>query len=271
MEQQIAMGTMDGRKMSSYTIHPYGCALFVCTDGYARLSVNHRPFVLRRGDLCVCTSDVFLSMVRTSGHFSARYLFLPEAIFNTVYYQITNMSLWEFLLQNPILRLSPQQGKAFGEWLDMADWTIRCTRENVAWETITTMTCSLFRIIDDQLRDWYDNASYVSKDSGWTITVKFFNLLYKHYKEHRNVEFYADQMHISADYLNKVIRRVYGSAPKKFINDQLVEDIKFRLAHTGQSIKEISRQLHFEDTSYFCRFFRKQTGLSPMAFKQAQR
>mgnify|MGYP004575167609 CR=1 len=43
---------------------------------------------------------------------------------------------------------------------------------------------------------------------------------------------------------------------------------KFRIVHTTQSIKEISQLLHYEDTSYFCRFFRKQTGVSPMEYRK---
>lgn len=163
-----------------------------------------------------------------------------------------------------------EQQQALGAWTALIDWTVGHTRESVCRETVATMACNLFRSIDDQLSDLYDKETAVCKDTGWSITVQFFALLYKYYKEHHNVEFYAYKMHISADYLNKAVRRVNGEAPKKFINEQLTEDIKFRLSHTGQSVKEISRHLHFEDTSYFCRFFRKQTGLSPLAFRWAQ-
>ncbi len=130
------------------------------------------------------------------------------------------------------------------------------------------MACNLFKAIDDQSADLHEKSEFVSKNSDWRISVRFFTLLYKHYKEHHNIGFYADRMNISSDYLNKAVRRIYGVAPKKFINEQLTEDIKFRLTHTGQSVKEMSQALHFEDTSYFCRFFRKQTGVSPTTFKE---
>lgn len=132
---------------------------------------------------------------------------------------------------------------------------------------VTFMTCNLFRAIDSQLQNIYNKVAFVSKNSAWTISVKFFTLLYKHYKEHRTIDFYADKLNISADYLNKAVRQIYGVAPKRFINDQLTEDIKFRLMHTDQSIKEMARDLRFDDTSYFCRFFRKQTGCSPQEYR----
>jgi len=269
MEQKIEIGTMDSRSIAScQTVHPYGCFLLLCTDGYARLSINRQPHTLRKGGLCVLTSEVFLSFVRVSWHFSARYLILPEATFNPVYYQISNMTLWRFLQQHPVLRLLPHQSLAFEELLNLVDWTVCHTREEVCQEVVSAMACNLFKTIDDQLADLHEKSEFVSKNSNWRISVRFFTLLYKHYKEHHNIGFYADRMNISSDYLNKAVRRIYGVAPKKFINEQLTEDIKFRLTHTGQSVKEMSQALHFEDTSYFCRFFRKQTGVSPTTFKE---
>lgn len=268
MEQNIRIGTLDNSQKAFSTIHPYGCILLRCLNGFASVSINRQPYVLRKGELCVLTSDVFLSFVRTSCHFSADYLYMPDAMFNTVYYQITNMSLWEFLLQNPILQLSALQSEAFDKWKKLIEWTILHTQESIGRGIATNMVCNLFKVIDDQLTNLYDKKEYIAKDSGWAITVRFFALLYKHYKEHRNVEFYAGQMSITADYLNKVVRRKYGVSPKKVINDQLVEDIKFRLIHTTQFVKEISAVLHFEDTSYFCRFFRKQVGVSLVEFRK---
>ncbi len=268
MGQDIELRNITGEALASRTIHPYGCVILRCVDGYARLSVNHQQYALRKGELCIITSDVFLSFVSVSRHFSAKSISFPEALFNTVYYRVTNMAIWDFLFQNPVLRLSGQQAAAFDEWLSLINWTIGNTAESVYWEIITSMACALFSVIDDQLTDIYGKAERVSKDARWAIIVRFYTLLYKHYKEFRNVKFYADELNISTDYLNKVIRRIYGVSPKRLINEQLTEDIKFRLAHTDQSIKEISQHLHFEDSSYFCRYFRKQTGVSPMAYRK---
>ena len=267
MDQQIEVGAMDCRSGAMRTIHPYGCVLLRCVGGYARLSINHKPYIFRRGELCVLTSDVFMSVQRVSGDFFAHYISLPEVVFNSVYYQVSNMSLWEFLLQHPILRLSREQSLAFDGWRNMVAWTVNSATENVQLEIVTSLSCSLFRAVDDQLAARYDTLTHAPKNACWNITVKFFTLLYKHYREQRSVEFYADKLNISADYLNKAIRRVYGISPKKFINEQLTEDIKFLLTHTEQSVKEIAQSLHFDDVSYLCRFFRKQTGLSPMEMR----
>lgn len=269
MEQKIEYGMYDSQSMASLTIHPYGCVLLRCVEGYARLSINHEPYLLRKGDICVLTSDFFMSAIRVSSNFSARHLFLPESVFNSVYYQITNMSLWGFLLQNPVLRPDDGQRKAFDEWLDLLEWTVSNVGCDSPHDIVTSMTCNLFRAIDSQLQNIYNNVEFVSKNSVWTISVKFFTLLYKHYKEHRSVDFYADKLNISADYLNKAVRQIYGVAPKRFINEQLAEDIKFRLMHTDQCVKEMARDLHFEDPSYFCRFFRKQAGCSPQEYRHS--
>lgn len=83
------------------------------------------------------------------------------------------------------------------------------------------------------------------------------------------MEFYASAMNISADYLTKACRRVYGTSAKKLINEQITEELKFLLANTGKTISEMASDLNFEDSSYLCRFFRRETGMSPVEFRNA--
>lgn len=271
MKQKIEVGSLDSQAMVSKMMHPYGCILLRCIDGYARLSINHHLYLLRRGEVCILTSDLFLSVERVSEHFSARYIFLPEEIFNFVYYQVTKMSLWYFLLQNPVLHLTQPQRRAFGCWMDLMEWTVHYIGENLHEEIAGKMACNLFNAIDDQLAAscQYSKQESHNKNAGWNISVKFFTLLYQHYKEQRNIDFFAKKMNISPDYLTKVINSIYGTSPKRLINEQLTEDIKFRLSHTSQTIKEIANKLHFDDSSYFCRFFRKQTGCSPLEYRNS--
>ncbi|MDE6451201.1 MAG: helix-turn-helix transcriptional regulator, partial [Odoribacter sp.] len=79
--------------------------------------------------------------------------------------------------------------------------------------------------------------------------------------------FYANALHITPDYLNKVCRRVYGLSPKMLIEQQLVVEMKSYLTDTHLSVSDIAVRLNFEDVSYMCRFFRRLVGCSPLAFR----
>jgi AraC-like DNA-binding protein len=65
-----------------------------------------------------------------------------------------------------------------------------------------------------------------------------------------------------------VVRRVSGQTAKKLIEQETVDEIKHTLLHTQLTAKEISAQFHFPNTSSFCRFFTRHTGVTPQEFQK---
>lgn len=105
------------------------------------------------------------------------------------------------------------------------------------------------------------------RDRAWAIVCRFWLLLGRHSACERSVGFYANALHITSDYLNKVCRRTCGASPKSMIDQQLAVEIKSLLADTQMTVAEIAGRLHFEDASYMCRYFRRMTGMSPIEFR----
>ena len=57
-------------------------------------------------------------------------------------------------------------------------------------------------------------------------------------------------------------------SPKEVLDRQTVTEIKTYLVNTDATIKGIAGELHFNDVSYMCRYFRKITGMSPIDFRK---
>lgn len=96
------------------------------------------------------------------------------------------------------------------------------------------------------------------------IVTKFKNLIYKHAKTERTVSFYANQLALTPNYLNIVLKSVTGKNASSHIFDYLMNESRYLLIHTKLSLKEVAFELGFSDQSYFTRFFRKQTGFNPL-------
>lgn len=84
------------------------------------------------------------------------------------------------------------------------------------------------------------------------------------------VKDYAKALNVNPSYLSACIREVSGQSAKKHLNEQLLIIAKCQLVHTQQSIANISFRLGFESPSYFTRFFKKQVGITPVAFREHQ-
>ena len=94
-------------------------------------------------------------------------------------------------------------------------------------------------------------------------------LVAEHYREARDVAFYAQQMRVTTKYLSQITRRLTDKSPKQVISDYLMREVERDLISTSLTIQEIAYQYGFETQSLFCKFFRNQRGCSPTAFRNS--
>lgn len=96
----------------------------------------------------------------------------------------------------------------------------------------------------------------------------FMMLMERDYKLSRDVNYYASLMNITSKYLTNIVRQVTGHTPKVIIDQYVILQAKMQLKRTSQSIKEIAWEYHFADVSFFCRYFKKHTGLTPQEIRK---
>ena len=98
----------------------------------------------------------------------------------------------------------------------------------------------------------------------------FKRLLEENYTVQHSVQFYASQLALSPRTLSDIASRYSGKTASEVVKDRLLLEAK-RLIYSGQlSVKEIAAALGFEDAAYFSRFFTKNMGVSPQAFRQSK-
>ena len=81
---------------------------------------------------------------------------------------------------------------------------------------------------------------------------------------------YAARMNVTPNYLNALCKKKSGKSAGELIRQRILLEAKRLLAHTKLSASEIAYKLNFQDNSYFGRFFKKSTGLTPEGFRQKQ-
>lgn len=99
------------------------------------------------------------------------------------------------------------------------------------------------------------------------IIDNFYVLISKYATQQRNVKFYAEKLHLTPQYLTTVLKSETGKSILQWIDHVVMIHAKSFLKSSNLSVKEISNELHFGDTSLFCRYFKKHTGISPKGFR----
>jgi len=97
----------------------------------------------------------------------------------------------------------------------------------------------------------------------------FGSLLSQQFRSHREVQYYADQLHVSPNYLNALCRRQLGKTASSFVQERVLLEARRLLRHTDATVAQIADTLGFEDASYFSRYFRKYAGLTAEGFRAA--
>ena len=100
------------------------------------------------------------------------------------------------------------------------------------------------------------------------VLQEFYALVTRHFREEHFVAFYARELAISEQYLSRIVRRGTGKSVGQILNDLLTMEASTLLDTTKESIGEIALRLGFSDTPGFCKFFRRQTGLTPLGFRK---
>lgn len=84
----------------------------------------------------------------------------------------------------------------------------------------------------------------------------------------RKASDYAESLSIHVNHLNHVVREATGKTTTVLIAERMVAEAKALLKHTDLSIAEIAYCLGFEYPNYFNNFFKKNTGLTPLAVRK---
>jgi len=98
--------------------------------------------------------------------------------------------------------------------------------------------------------------------------AKFNMLIDEFFREEKFVAFYADKLHISANYLNILCKKNLKVSATQLIQQRVATEAKRLLQTTDQSVKEIAFELGFTDHAYFTNFFKSQTGMAPSVFRE---
>jgi len=103
--------------------------------------------------------------------------------------------------------------------------------------------------------------------AGHGLVSRFYKLVGTHFSTQRKVSDYACMLSVSANHLNKVVKEVTGRTASDCIREMLVQEAKLLLLHTDKSVAEIGYQLEFSGPASFNRFFKAETGETPMTFR----
>ena len=97
---------------------------------------------------------------------------------------------------------------------------------------------------------------------------EFKKLVDKHFRQYKLPNEYAQLLHVTPNYLNNITKEVWGKSPGAVIRERIILEAQRLLINVNLNVTEIAYQLNFHDNSYFTKFFKKYSGMTPEQFRK---
>lgn len=167
---------------------------------------------------------------------------------------------------NPPLQLESEQDVLFIEQLfiqgiselNKSAYSIEMLRSIL---DLVLTTCSARYKISD---------TSISKGRGHILVKRFYQLTEENYLKNWPLSHYASMLAVSPNHLTQTVRQFTGKTSIQVIKMKQILEIKRLLLHTNLNVSEIAIQLNFADQSYFSKFFKRETQLTPLEYRSMQ-
>ncbi|MHA7609937.1 helix-turn-helix domain-containing protein [Elizabethkingia meningoseptica] len=168
-----------------------------------------------------------------------------------------------YYYKHPVISISEDEFQSF--LYEFSSINKELTSAPVLWEIINTR-CKIIALTLSKIAEGIFNDFKIYSSS--PILSKFFSLTDQYFKQERSVNFYAEKLSISPNYLNIICKKHLNTSASSLIQDRTLLEAKRLLKSTDISVKEIVYDLGFYDHASFSKFFKLHTGMTPSQFKE---
>jgi len=111
------------------------------------------------------------------------------------------------------------------------------------------------------------NENMLNKGKGQILVKRFFHLVEENHQKNLSLSDYSGMIGVTPNHLTQTVKLLTGKTSSQIIKAKQLLEIKRLLVHTNLSVSEIANQLNFEDQSYFTKFFKRETGSTPIQYR----
>jgi len=238
----------------------------LCLKGNITGSVNMKEYTFSANSFFVIDKGQIFQCHQVSEDFSAIIILMSMRFVESLAVSAESVSIFIHLKDNPMLLMNQEELDFLMDSFSFIRKVFRMVDNPHRMEMIKLLAKTFFYGANSFHRYKKQEKARESKER--VHFEAFYNAVLNYYKESREVTFYADKLCLNPKYLSTIIRKVSGRPASKWINDYVILEAMAMLKYTGSSVQEISNNLGFPNQSFFGKFFKQHTGLSPKEYRR---
>lgn len=243
-----------------------GCMIILCTEGTCTLQIHLSEYTLEKDSVAVIFPEIFCKMSEVSEDCRFTYILFSKKLVNHTDVFTHTIEYTPYIFEQPVIHLRPEISEIVQDYLKIVFKVQEVTNASIdraqASMTFTQIILGLRKTIVPQPAP---NNHYCRNHE---IVRELLRMAIQHYRTERNVSFYADKLHLSPQHLSTTVKKVTGKTLTEIISTLVIHDAQAKLRSSELTIQEIAYSLNFPDISFFGKYFKRYTGMSPKQYRK---
>lgn len=242
----------------------------LCLEGTTRFNISLRDYELMPGRLFIALPSQIIEHRGSSPDFKGVFFVVSKNVMESLPKVGNILSLLFYLKDYPCIDLTQSEVETVMEYHTFIRRRLKVKEDKFRREVVLGLMQGFFFELCSVFSNHapHVSTSIKAQTRKEYIFERFYESLLQSYQSERSVNFYADQLCLSPKHLSSVIKEVSGKTVGDWIDELVILEAKALLNSSSMNIQEISDRLNFANQSFFGKYFKHYTGMSPKEYRK---
>jgi AraC-like DNA-binding protein len=233
----------------------------ICVKGEMRIIVDGRSYHIKKGGMVTLFPESILQICWKSPDYESYAVAITRKFFDSIAMPPTTPT-YLYIKENPCIMTTNHEQKDLHILYDELKRRDMRTEHPWRFEISKSLATAIFYEVFAIYQKGTSTPHQLCQRKN-TLFLDFQQFVTVHYIEHRGINFYADKLCITPRYLSAVVKEISGLTPSHCIEKVVASNARILLTTTQMTIQHISDELNFPNHSFFSKYFKRVTGMTP--------
>ncbi len=236
----------------------------VMTRGWAEPTINLMPRRFEAGQVFFLSHNSIIEMGQYADDVQGFGLSISDELLSLTFRQAMPR-MFDGRVRDFSFALAPEEMGQL-EALHSLLYRMKENRQHASQVMLHLVAAFLWQV--DYYWSRYEDEYRATHSREQQIFSDFVQLVSQYAAQEHNIDFYAQRLFLSPRYMSTLLRKVSGKAAKQWIDEAITTRVKVSLRHSDKTIAQIAAENNFPNPAFFCKFFKRMTGLTPLDYRE---
>ena len=246
--------------------------IVICTEGIAQFDYDGQQIRLHKDDLFLYMPHSVVTNFMSSSDFNCRQIWFSRGeLWNINKYGEVSLSDLPYLKRHPIMHLTEDDVKLLDDYFQLLCRRMRDPSPVLYSNIVRSLVSAMMLEILSMKRRQEPENTVTTGVHRQRLANEFMRLVEQSDGRIRRVDDFASRLNVTPKYLSILLKETMSRRPSEMIHFYTLKAIERRLRYTDMTMQEIANDLNFANASFFGKYFKEHTGMTPLDYRNKYR